>query len=127
MAFDPTDYCSNPKCGGTADACGCPSDHNTQSRMRCPHCSGSWWRAYGDPSTRCPHPGCGRDGSQVERPAAYAPTRDENGQDLPEPTANPDDDCAAEFIDGTWTNCGCDDCRQRAADEDEALVETGGL
>jgi hypothetical protein len=37
------------------------------------------------------------------------------------------DDCYAEFIDGSWTNCGCDDCEQRAADEDqdEALLEMG--
>ncbi|MGW5736959.1 MULTISPECIES: hypothetical protein [Streptomyces] len=29
-----------------------------------------------------------------------------------------DGDCFAEFIDGSWTNCGCPDCEQREADDD---------
>ncbi|MFI6700282.1 hypothetical protein ACIBJC_15115 [Streptomyces sp. NPDC050509] len=33
----------------------------------------------------------------------------------------PDDDgeCHAELIDGTWTNCGCQDCIDRAAEDEE--------
>ncbi|GHA01241.1 hypothetical protein ACFOOM_12305 [Streptomyces echinoruber] len=79
MAFDPSDYCSNPKCGGAAGACGCPADHNTQDLMRCPHCGGQWWRAHSAPSTTCLHTQCGRDGSVVVRPARYAPTHDKDG------------------------------------------------
>ncbi|WP_030387040.1 hypothetical protein [Streptomyces sp. NRRL S-241] len=29
-----------------------------------------------------------------------------------------DDECHAEFIDGSWTNCGCPDCETRAAEEE---------
>ncbi|MFF7365844.1 hypothetical protein [Streptomyces sp. NPDC008125] len=28
-----------------------------------------------------------------------------------------DDECAAEFIDGSWTDCGCPECEDRAAEE----------
>lgn len=117
MATDPSDFCSNPNCGGTADACGCPADHNTQDLMRCPHCDGMWYRPHGSTSTTCLHPKCGRDGSTVARPARYAPTRDENGQPLER--AEPDDgECHAEFIDGSWTSCGCLECEARDALED---------
>ncbi|MGW7355140.1 hypothetical protein ACWGI0_00215 [Streptomyces sp. NPDC054802] len=34
------------------------------------------------------------------------------------------DDCAAEFIDGSWTNCGCDDCEARE-DLDDWDLEGG--
>lgn len=36
-------------------------------------------------------------------------------------------DCEAEFIDGSWTYCGCEDCDQREYDDIEAEVETGHL
>ncbi|MGI5348799.1 hypothetical protein ACQEU8_11470 [Streptomyces sp. CA-250714] len=29
------------------------------------------------------------------------------------------DECYAEFIDGSWTHCGCEDCQQRAYEETE--------
>ncbi len=38
-----------------------------------------------------------------------------------------DDDCGAEFIDGSWTYCGCQDCAQREYDDTEAEVEAGNL
>lgn len=83
MACDPSDFCTNPKCGGTADACGCPADHNTQTLMRCPHCGGMWYRPDGATSTTCLHPRCQRDGSIIVRPALYDPYRDRNGNLLP--------------------------------------------
>ena len=36
-------------------------------------------------------------------------------------------ECEAEFIDGHWTYCGCQDCAQREYDDIEADVETGNL
>ncbi|MFI7274203.1 hypothetical protein [Streptomyces sp. NPDC049879] len=38
-----------------------------------------------------------------------------------------DDDfeCHAEFIDGSWTYCGCPDCDQREYDDQQAAIETG--
>jgi len=118
MATDPSDFCSNPKCGGAADACGCPHDHNQQDLMFCPHCAGQWYRPHGSTVTRCLHPQCGRDGSTVARRAPYAPTRAADGQLIDD---EPDDGgCHAEFIDGSWTNCGCPDCEDREAlDRDE--------
>jgi hypothetical protein len=83
MAFDPSDYCSNPQCGGPADGCGCPVDHNTMDKMRCPDCGGHWWRSHGDASTTCLHPRCRRDGSVVVRAAKYAPGYDLDGNRLP--------------------------------------------
>ena len=38
-----------------------------------------------------------------------------------------DDGCFAEFIDGTWTYCGCPDCDQSEYDDIESQVETGSL
>ncbi|WP_327655733.1 hypothetical protein [Streptomyces sp. NBC_00483] len=31
--------------------------------------------------------------------------------------AEDDGECMAEFIDGSWTDCGCVDCEEREADE----------
>jgi hypothetical protein len=127
MAFDPSDYCSNPKCGGTADACGCPFDHNTQDLMRCPHCNGQWWRSHGDTSTACLHGGCRRDGSVVLRGAVYALAIDENGN--PIESDDPGDgelvDCSAPSPD---TECGiCEGCQERAGDDIEHQVEDGSM
>ncbi|MEK8171853.1 hypothetical protein NKH77_28470 [Streptomyces sp. M19] len=36
-------------------------------------------------------------------------------------------ECSAEFIDGSWTYCGCQDCGQAEYDDIEAAVETGDL
>ncbi len=36
-------------------------------------------------------------------------------------------ECYAEFIDGSWTYCGCEDCDQREYDDIEADVETGTI
>lgn len=36
-------------------------------------------------------------------------------------------ECTAEFIDGSYTYCGCEDCDQREYDDIEAEVETGNL
>lgn len=112
MATDPSDFCT---CGGPADACGCPADINTQDLMFCPHCAGQWRRRHGDTSTRCLHPHCRRDGSTVARRASYAPTHTADGQliDPGEPAGT--GECFAEFIDGSWTNCGCPDCEDREA------------
>lgn len=33
--------------------------------------------------------------------------------------AEDDDECHAEFIDGSWTYCGCPECKQRETDDDE--------
>ncbi|MFF9238413.1 hypothetical protein ACF1AY_15970 [Streptomyces sp. NPDC014776] len=82
MGFDPSDYCPNPACGGAADACACPADHNTQDLMGCPHCNGLWYRPHGSTSTTCLHPKCGRDGSGVFRPAKYPPAFDADGKPL---------------------------------------------
>jgi hypothetical protein len=82
MAFDPSDYCSNPNCTGTADACGCPADHNTQDLMRCSHCAGLWYRSHGSTCTTCLHAQCGRNGSVVVRPARYAPAYGMGGRAL---------------------------------------------
>lgn len=30
-----------------------------------------------------------------------------------------DDECFAEFIDGSWTYCGCEDCNDREAEDAE--------
>lgn len=133
MAFDPADYCSNPKCGGAADACGCPADLNTQDRMRCLHCGGSWWREHGVSSTRCPHPGCQQEASVVERPAKYAPSFDEQGE--PIETVDDEDEacgeghCRCYCIGGPGHACGCDcphqddcdcpDCMDHEAYEDD--------
>ncbi|MDX3312091.1 hypothetical protein P1S61_24070 [Streptomyces sp. ME08-AFT2] len=38
-----------------------------------------------------------------------------------------DDECTAEFIDGTYTYCGCEDCDQREYDDIEGEVEMGNL
>jgi len=126
MATDPSDYCSNPKCGGTADACGCPHDHNTQDLMRCPHCGGQWWRSHGDASTACGHRGCRREGSIVLRAAIYAPTRDEDGNAIQ--AGEPDDeleDCGAVAPDDM---CGiCEGCREATGDDIEAQYESGSI
>jgi len=126
MAFAPSDYCSNAKCGGTADACGCPADHNTQDKMRCPRCNGEWWRAHGDASTVCLHPECRQEGSVVVRAAAYAPTYGEDGKLLDRPA--PDDepsDCGAVSPDD---ECGmCEACRESTAADIESQHETGSL
>lgn len=34
--------------------------------------------------------------------------------------AEDDGECMAEFIDGSWTYCGCQDCEQREADDASA-------
>ncbi|MVO87897.1 hypothetical protein GPA10_24850 [Streptomyces sp. p1417] len=34
-----------------------------------------------------------------------------------------DGDCHAEFIDGSWTYCGCPDCEQREADDAEEELD----
>ncbi|MFE9737310.1 hypothetical protein [Streptomyces sp. NPDC006477] len=119
MATDPADFCPNPKCGGTRNACGCPSDLNTQSLMVCLPCGGRWWRAYDSTSARCPHPGCGQELSLVDVPAAYRPERDVDGQPLANDDQGDADECHAELIDGSWTNCGCPDCEQREEDDTE--------
>lgn len=80
MAADPSDVCPNEECGGPRDACGCPSDLHTQTLMVCLPCGGRWWRAWGDRSTRCPHPDCGRDLSLVSVPPAYPPERTADDQ-----------------------------------------------
>lgn len=36
-----------------------------------------------------------------------------------EPDLTPGDECHAEFIDGSYTSCGCEECEQREADETE--------
>jgi hypothetical protein len=38
-----------------------------------------------------------------------------------------DDDCQAEFIDGSWEFCGCDECRQAEIDAVETSVEYGAI
>ncbi|MFC8276286.1 hypothetical protein ACFUJR_27895 [Streptomyces sp. NPDC057271] len=116
MATHADDFCTNLKCGGHRGACGCPDDIHTQDLMTCPACDGKWWRPYGSTSTRCLHPACSQDGSTVSTPARYRPALDENGQ--PVDTAEPgdEDDCHAELIDGSWTNCGCDGCEEREAE-----------
>ncbi|WP_262059702.1 hypothetical protein [Streptomyces sp. STR69] len=127
MAFDPSDYCSNPKCGGTADACGCPADHNTQDKMRCPDCKGEWWRAHGDKSTVCLHPECRQEGSVVVRAAKYPPTYGEDGEplDSDSPASGEPADCGAV---GPDDECGmCDGCRESAAADIETQHETGEL
>ncbi|WP_188266535.1 MULTISPECIES: hypothetical protein [unclassified Streptomyces] len=118
MATDPTDFCPNEKCGGTRNACGCPSDLNTQSLMVCVTCGNQWLRPYGSTSTRCRRPGCGQDASLVTVPAARPPEYGEDGKPLTT-VDGPDDECHAEFIDGSWTNCGCPDCEQAEEDEME--------
>lgn len=35
------------------------------------------------------------------------------------------EECHAEFIDGSWTNCGCPDCEDRETEEREAEAEYG--
>lgn len=40
--------------------------------------------------------------------------------------ADEDGDCFAEFIDGSWTYCGCPDCEQREADDAEFDEEADG-
>lgn len=32
-------------------------------------------------------------------------------------TVTDNEECFAEFIDGVWTYCGCEDCAQREADD----------
>ncbi|MET9952364.1 hypothetical protein ABZ135_12555 [Streptomyces sp. NPDC006339] len=118
MATDPSDFCTNALCGGARDACGCPHDINTQALMACPSCGGEWWREHGGTSTRCLHRACGKEGSVVRRAPLYAPAVDEAGAPLDIPDADPDD-CFAELIDGSWTNCGCPDCEQRETEDDE--------
>lgn len=125
MSFDPSDYCSNPKCGGTADACGCPADHSTYDLMRCPHCGGQWWRAYGDTSITCLHPQCRQDGSVVIRARLYPPAYDEHGNRLE--TSEPDDeaDCGAGRPDD---ECGiCEGCQERTSDDIDAQYESGSI
>ncbi|WP_174546399.1 hypothetical protein [Nocardiopsis dassonvillei] len=39
---------------------------------------------------------------------------------------NPDD-CAAEFIDGSYSDCGCPQCAEDAADEIESQYESGQI
>ncbi|MFC9086988.1 hypothetical protein [Nocardiopsis dassonvillei] len=39
---------------------------------------------------------------------------------------NPDD-CEAEFIDGNYSDCGCPQCSEDAADEIESRFEDGSL
>ncbi|MGW4388236.1 hypothetical protein [Streptomyces sp. NPDC004685] len=34
-----------------------------------------------------------------------------------EPDLTPGDECGAEFIDGSWTYCGCEECEQREQDD----------
>ncbi len=36
-------------------------------------------------------------------------------------------ECYAEFIDGSWTYCGCPDCDQSEYDDIESQVESGSL
>lgn len=36
-------------------------------------------------------------------------------------------ECEAEFIDGSYTYCGCEDCNQGKYDAIEGDVETGAL
>lgn len=113
MATDPTDFCPNEQCGGARDACGCPSDLTTQSLMVCLVCGGRWWRPYDSDSFRCPHPGCGQDMSLITIPAARRPERGEDGQPLDTDDGPDGDECHAEFIDGSWTYCGCPECDER--------------
>ncbi|MFF9898469.1 hypothetical protein [Streptomyces longispororuber] len=40
--------------------------------------------------------------------------------------AEHEDECGAEFIDGSWTYCGCPDCEQREADDAEFDAEFTG-
>ncbi|BAU83316.1 hypothetical protein SLA_2389 [Streptomyces laurentii] len=119
MATDPSDFCPNQRCGGPRDACGCPADLGTQALMVCLLCGGKWRRPYNSASVRCPHPGCGRDLSVVSVPAAYPPERGEDGELLDAADAGDEDECHAELIDGSWTNCGCPDCEDRENDEME--------
>ncbi|WP_264086272.1 hypothetical protein [Streptomyces marincola] len=35
------------------------------------------------------------------------------------------DDCYAEFIDGSWTYCGCEECDQREYEDRESDIEMG--
>lgn len=35
------------------------------------------------------------------------------------PDLTPGDECHSEFIDGSYTSCGCEECEQRDADETE--------
>ncbi|MFE2556643.1 hypothetical protein ACFXGT_11495 [Streptomyces sp. NPDC059352] len=119
MATDPLDFCTNPACGGTRNACGCPSDLNTQALMVCLPCGGRWSRPYDSTSTRCPYPGCGQELCLVNVPASYPPERGRDGQPLDTGDQGDVDECHAELIDGSWTFCGCEDCEQRADDDTE--------
>lgn len=38
-----------------------------------------------------------------------------------------DDDCQAEFIDGSYSDCGCSDCWEDAGAEIESRHESGDL
>ncbi|MFZ3558132.1 hypothetical protein [Streptomyces sp. BH055] len=58
------------------------------------------------------------DAADEERDAAEEQARNA------EPDLADDGDCNAEFIDGSWTDCGCPDCEQRAADD--AWAEADG-
>lgn len=42
-----------------------------------------------------------------------------------EPDLTPGDECHAEFIDGSYTSCGCEECQQREADETEFDGDAG--
>ena len=50
--------------------------------------------------------------------------------DQPAPQADAADDdpdgCYAEFIDGSWTYCGCADCNERETNDREADIEQHG-
>jgi len=125
MAFDPSDYCSNPKCGGSADACGCPADLNTQDLMRCLGCGGQWWRAHGDTSTTCLHRECRKSVSVVVKPAKYAPAFDADGNPLGSAGADEPTDCGAVSPD---QECGiCEGCRESTAADIEAQHESGSI
>lgn len=125
MAFDPSDYCSNPKCGGAANACACPADHNTQDLMRCCTCGGQWWRSHGDTSTTCVHPQCRQDGSVVVRAAKYPPAYDEAGNRLETGEPDASEDCGAVSPD---TECGiCEGCQEATAADIEAQYESGSI
>ncbi|WP_289008521.1 hypothetical protein [uncultured Thermomonospora sp.] len=38
-----------------------------------------------------------------------------------------DRECQAEFIDGSWTYCGCPECEDREADDHDRDVEFGAF
>jgi hypothetical protein len=64
--------------------------------------------------------------ADYERDARFTLDAADEADAAPE-AAPADDDCAAEFIDGSWTYCGCEECQQAEYDAIEADVEYGAI